>query len=228
MSGGASGPILTARRPRCREGRRNRRTTVYTESNNPAAGQNAVLAFRQNADGTLTEIGSFNTKGTGQNNFPTIVPGLPLGGLNLGPDDTSSEVVATPNGRFLFAVNQGSNSVSSFRIKPDGGLELVGTFASGGVQPDSVGIAGNKLYVSNRGDSTTANPAGTVVPNITGSRIYGDGSLRVIRGSTVTFPPGHLALAKPDHAQWQTPLLRRLRRTGRHGFRGRGRGPLPG
>ena len=151
------------------------RTTVYTESNNPAAGQNAVLAFRQNADGTLTEIGSFNTKGTGQNNFPTIVPGLPLGGLNLGPDDTSSEVVATPNGRFLFAVNQGSNSVSSFRIKPNGGLELVGTFASGGVQPDSLAIAGNTLYVSNRGDSTTANPAGTVVPNITGFRIGGDG-----------------------------------------------------
>ena len=40
-------------------------TTVYTESNNPAAGANAVLAFRQNADGTLTEIGSFNTGGTG-------------------------------------------------------------------------------------------------------------------------------------------------------------------
>jgi hypothetical protein len=39
--------------------------TVYTESNNPAAGANAVLAFRQNADGTLTEIGSFNTGGTG-------------------------------------------------------------------------------------------------------------------------------------------------------------------
>ncbi len=165
-------------------------TTVYTESNNPAAGQNAVLAFRQNADGTLTEIGTFNTKGTGQNNFPTIVPGLPLGGLNLGPDDTSSEVVATPNGRFLFAVNQGSNSVSSFRIRPNGALELVGTFASGGVQPDSLGIAGNKLYVSNRGDSTTGNPAGTVVPNITGFRIYGDGSLRAIRGSTVTFPQG--------------------------------------
>ena len=166
------------------------RTTVYTESNNPAAGQNAVLAFRQNADGTLTEIGSFNTKGTGQNNFPTIVPGLPLGGLNLGADDTSSEVVATANGRFLFAVNQGSNSVSSFRIKPDGGLDLVGTFASGGVQPDSVGIAGNKLYVSNRGDSTTANPAGTVVPNITGFRIGGNGALRAIRGTTVTFPTG--------------------------------------
>ena len=165
-------------------------TTVYTESNNPAAGQNAVLAFRQNADGTLTEIGSFNTKGTGQNNFPTIVPGLPLGGLNLGPDDTSSEVVATPNGRFLFAVNQGSNSVSSFRIKPNGALELVGTFASGGVQPDSLGIAGNKLYVSNRGDSTTASPAGTVVPNITGFRIGGNGELRAIRRTTVTFAEG--------------------------------------
>ena len=112
-SGGASGPILIARRPSA-EGP-SKTTTVYTESNNPAAGQNAVLAFRQTASGALTEIGSFNTEGTGQNNFPTIVPGLP-GSFNLGPDDTSGEVVATPNGRLLFAVNQGSDSVSSFRI----------------------------------------------------------------------------------------------------------------
>src|SRR5689334_5191989 len=64
-------------------------TTVYTESNNPAAGQNAVLAFRQNPDGSLTQIGSFNTGGTGQINLPKVI----------GPDDSSQEVVATPNGR---------------------------------------------------------------------------------------------------------------------------------
>ena len=45
-------------------------TTVYTESNNPAAGQNAVLAFRQNDDGSLKLIGTFKTGGTGQINIP--------------------------------------------------------------------------------------------------------------------------------------------------------------
>ncbi len=152
-------------------------TTVYTESNYPASGQNAVLAFHQNADGTLTEIGSFNTGGTGQINLPKVI----------GPDDSSQEVVATPDGRFLFAVNQGSHSISSFRIDPNGGLDLIGTFDSGGVQPDSIGIAGDKLYVSNRGDSAVGHP-GTVAPNITGFRIRHDGSLTPIAGSTVTFP----------------------------------------
>jgi 6-phosphogluconolactonase (cycloisomerase 2 family) len=152
-------------------------TTVYTESNNPAAGQNAVLAFHQNSDGSLTQIGSFNTGGTGQLNLPKVI----------GPDDSSQEVVATTDGRFLFAVNQGSNSISAFRIDPDGSPDLIGTFDSGGVQPDSIGIARDKLYVSNRGDSAVGHP-GTVAPNIAGFRIYHDGSLTAIPGSTVTFP----------------------------------------
>lgn len=152
-------------------------TTVYTETNNPATGLNAVLAFHQNADGKLTPIGAFYTGGTGQINLPKVI----------GPDDSSQEVVATPNGRFLFAVNQGSNSISSFRIDSDGGLDLIGTFDSGGVQPDSIGIAGDKLYVSNRGDSAVGRP-GTVAPNITGFRINHDGTLTKIPGSTVTFP----------------------------------------
>jgi 6-phosphogluconolactonase (cycloisomerase 2 family) len=152
-------------------------TTVYTESNNPATGQNAVLAFHQNADGSLTEIGSFNTGGTGQLNVPKVI----------GPDDSSQELVATPNGHFLFAVNQGSNTISAFRIEHDGSLDLIGTFDSGGVQPDSLGIAGDKLYVSNRGDSAVGHP-GTVAPNITGFRIFGNGSLTPLADSTVTFP----------------------------------------
>jgi 6-phosphogluconolactonase (cycloisomerase 2 family) len=98
-------------------------------------------------------------------------------------------VVSTPDGHFLFAVNQGSNSVSAFRIDGDGTLDLLNTFNSGGVQPDSLGIVGDKLYVSNRGDSAVGNP-GTVAPNITGFRVHHDGSATPIAGSTVTFPVG--------------------------------------
>lgn len=152
-------------------------TTVYTESNNPAVGKNAVLAFRQNANGSLTKIGSFLTGGTGQINLPKVI----------GPDDSSQEVVATRDERFLFAVNQGSNTVASFRIERNGSLDLIGVFYSGGVQPDSIGIAGDKLYVANRGDSAVGHP-GTVAPNITGFRIESDGILTPLADSTVTFP----------------------------------------
>jgi 6-phosphogluconolactonase (cycloisomerase 2 family) len=155
-------------------------STVYVESNNPDLGENAVLAFhRDSTDGSLTQIGTYPTGGTGQLNLPKI----------LGPDDSDQEVVATPDGRFLFAVNQGSNSITSFGIGSGGGLDFIGTFDSGGVQPASLGISGNRLYVANRGD-VTANQDGTVAPNYTGFSINDDGSLTPIAGSTVTLPVG--------------------------------------
>jgi 6-phosphogluconolactonase (cycloisomerase 2 family) len=161
--------------------------TVYVESNNPAAGQNAVLAFHRSADGTLTQIGTFRTHGTGQLNLPKVV----------GPDDSSQEVVATSDGHFLFAVNQGSNTIAAFRILRDGSLQFLEAVDSGGVQPDSLGIVNNHLYVSNRGDAANPGPGGvpaanpgTVAPNITGFRIEDDGSLAPIPHSTATLPVG--------------------------------------
>ena len=161
--------------------------TVFVESNNPAPGENAVLAFTRLADGSLQQIGTFSAHGTGQLNLPKVV----------GPDDSSQEVVASPDGRFLFAVNQGSDTVAAFRIRRDGGLDFINTFDSGGVQPDSIGIVSGKLYVSNRGDAANAGPGGTpaanpgtVAPNITGFDINPDGSLAPIPNSTVTFPVG--------------------------------------
>ena len=38
---------------------------VYTETDNSNPGQNAVIAYRQNSHGQVTEIGSFKTDGTG-------------------------------------------------------------------------------------------------------------------------------------------------------------------
>jgi DNA-binding beta-propeller fold protein YncE len=161
--------------------------TVFIESNDPVPGENAVLALRRGGDGSLVQTGTFRTHGTGQLNIPKVV----------GPDDSSQEVVATPDGRFLFAVNQGSNTIAAFRILRDGDLRFIDTFDSGGVQPDSLGIAGGKLYVSNRGDATAAgsggvpaaNP-GTVAPDLTGLTIGADGRLAPIPGSTVTLPVG--------------------------------------
>lgn len=154
---------------------------VYVESNDPAPGQNAVLAFRRPADGSLKEIASFKTGGTGFLNSSE----------RLGPDDSDQELVASPDGRFLFAVNQGSNSISVFRIRPSGALELVrgAPFSSGGTQPVSLAIKGDTLIVVNRGDEIQGEP-GSVAPNYTSFRIADDGSLSKIPGSTVTLPVG--------------------------------------
>ena len=164
---------------------------VYTETNNPQDGLNAVLAFSRDArTGALTRIGSYATGGTGQLNVPKLV----------GPDDGDQEVQATADGKFLYAVNQGSDTVASFRIKAGGGLQLIGTFASGGDQPDSIGIAGGTLFVANRGDAGQDHP-GTTTPSVTAFNINRDGSLTAIPNSTVNFPVGTFVtqtLVSPD------------------------------
>ena len=153
-----------------------------------------MLAYNQNSDGTLTQIGTFNTGGNGNNNLPS--DGGAGGGVSaLGPTDSSADLITTPDGHFLIAVNQGATSgtnpdgsISVFSILDNGNLNLVGTFDSGGVQPDSLGFTGGKLYVANRGNSTYAAPTGTATPNVTGFQLGGDGMLTAIPGSTVTFP----------------------------------------
>jgi 6-phosphogluconolactonase len=110
---------------------------AFTSTNE--AGSNAVLVFRQAADGTLTPTGSFATGGAGT--------GSPLGSqgaLALGRD----------HGRRLFVVNAGSNSISEFAVERDG-LTLLQTVSSGGVDPVGLTVSDHLLYVLNEGDSGT-------------------------------------------------------------------------
>ena len=73
-------------------------SNVYVESNNPAAGQNAVLAYHSNSvSGAIAQFGTFATGGTGQINLPKAV----------GPDDGDHQIVTSSDGRFLYAVNEG-------------------------------------------------------------------------------------------------------------------------
>ena len=154
---------------------------VYTETDNANPGQNAVIAYRKDAAGQLAEIGSFKTDGTGVAN-PT--------GL-LGPDDSDKEVIASADGRFIFAVNQGSNTVAVFRVVANGALSLVGdaSVSSGGTEPVSLSIANGRLYVVNRGDEVQGE-TGSIAPTITVFNIKADGSLRQIFSDTVTLPVG--------------------------------------
>ena len=86
---------------------------VYTMTN--AAAGNAVLVFARAVDGTLT---------------PTAP--VPTGGLGTGAGlGNQGGVVLSPDQRWLFVVNAGSNNISVFAVMQDG-LELVDRIASGG------------------------------------------------------------------------------------------------
>lgn len=105
---------------------------VYVQSN--AADGNAVLAFR--SDGS--EIGAFATGGSGS-------------GAGLG---SQGAVTASADGDHLFAVNQGSATVSAFAVRPDGRLRLLDS-AETGENPVSVATRGSGVYVVG-GDTVTA------------------------------------------------------------------------
>jgi 6-phosphogluconolactonase len=127
---------------------------VYTLTNSPSG--NAVVAFARSADGTLLPQGTVATGGNGS-------------GAALG---SQGAVVLSDDGRQLFAVNTGSNSVSSFAVRP-GGLELEGTVASGGPSPISVTVRGKLAFVLNAGGAG----------NISGFAVSQDG-LSPLAGST--------------------------------------------
>ena len=138
---------------------------VYVYDN--TAGANTIAAFDRHADGTLTpEAGSpFAAGGAG-----TGAGLASQGALQISPD-----------GRFLIAVDAGSNQISVLRIRHDGSLSLVpgGVVSSGGDLPVSVAVHGDLVYVAN---------SGTGGSNFTGFRLGFFGQLQPIPGSTVTLP----------------------------------------
>src|SRR5579863_8658273 len=136
---------------------------VYVNDN--TSGTNTIGAFDRHADGSLTPLAGspFAAGGAG-----TGAGMASQGALQLSAD-----------GRFLIAVDAGSNQVSVLRIRPDGSLRLVtdGVVSSGGALPDSVAVYGDLVYVANSGAGDS---------NYTGFRLRPDGRLDAIPGSTVS------------------------------------------
>jgi 6-phosphogluconolactonase len=154
---------------------------VYTESNSPAG--NAVTVFDRYANGTLAWRQTVSTGGNGSTQAVGCGPGCPI-------LDSQNEVVVSKSGRYVFAVNAGSNTVSSFRVTEDG-LKLIGQASSGGTTPESLALHGHLLYVLN---VATGNSNGTT-GNIYGLRIGPHGQLSPLGSSQ---PLAHAA--PPDHS----------------------------
>jgi 6-phosphogluconolactonase len=135
---------------------------VYVNDN--TKGTNTIGAFDRHADGTLT---------------PLAGSAFPTGGAGTGTGLAEQGAIQiTSDGRFVIAVDAGSDQVSVLRIHPDGSLRLVshGVVSSGGAQPDSVAVFGDLVYVAN---------SGTGDANYTGFRLGSNGRLFPIPGSTV-------------------------------------------
>jgi hypothetical protein len=155
---------------------------VYTISNDYHDNANAVLAYQQKADGTLSALpGSpFLTGGSGVAN-PNEA---------LGPDDSDNPIAISQDGQYLIAVNGGSNTIAVFGISPNGSLTPVtgSPFPSGGQTPCSVAINGRFVYVANK----ALDPLHTITtaPNYTTFTVDGAGRLTQVPFGQVQVPAG--------------------------------------
>jgi hypothetical protein len=105
---------------------------------------------------------------------------VPTGGVGTGAGLASQGAVTlSEDGQYLFVVNAGSNTLTTFRLGPQG-LELRSTVATGGPTPSSVTESGGLVYVMNRGLNGTGIGSG-----ITGFRNV-RGELRPIANSSRT------------------------------------------
>jgi 6-phosphogluconolactonase len=128
---------------------------VYTLTN--SVNGNKVIDYRRSANGTLTYIASYATGGNGTG-----------GGLG-----NQGAVILADEKEVLLAVNAGSNSVSSFKVK-NNGLQWRSRVSSGGMRPVSIAQHGDIVYVLNAGGNG----------NISGFRLLNNDKLQPIPNST--------------------------------------------
>ena len=140
----------------------------FTQSNTPG-GPNVVERYDRATDGTLTPAGAFETGGEGS-------------AALLG---RQGAVELSGDGRDLYAINAGSDTVTAFRVTDDG-LVARPPVDSGGSLPTSIDERANRVYVLNQGGT----------PNVTAFRALEDGSLKPIAGGRRDLLPGAVSAAQ--------------------------------
>jgi len=137
----------------------------YVYVNDNTAGQNTIAAFARRADGTLS---------------PVAGSPFAAGGAGTGSGLASQGAVqVSSDGRYVIAVDAGSNQLAVLRVRPDGALRLVDVVSSGGVQPVSVAENDGLVYAAN---------AGAGGSSYAGFALNRGGHLTALPGSDVSLP----------------------------------------
>lgn len=152
---------------------------VMTNSTDRIRG-NEIVMYHRDKQGDLALVGSFPT-GRLEMSKPQLGSGpAPTSTVFGAPVPATADALGSSNSlilddknRCLFAVNAGSNTVSSFRASRDG-LRLVSVVDSRGTLPVSLAQSNNVLYVLNAGNQG----------NLAGLRVQGNCHLIPLRGSS--------------------------------------------
>ncbi|HXT36545.1 MAG TPA: beta-propeller fold lactonase family protein [Chloroflexota bacterium] len=143
--------------------------TGYVYVNDNTAGTNTIAAFSRGDDGGLAPL-----------------PGSPFsaGGAGTGAIlGSAGAIQLTNDGRYVLAVDAGSSQISILQVGPGGALQAIGSpVSSGGIEPVSLAVHGDLVYVANEGNGATGS-------NYTGFILGPGGQLTPIANSTVALPP---------------------------------------
>ncbi len=151
---------------------------------------NQIVAYTRDENGTLEQIGVYDTGGVGEN--------IRNSGAN--PLASQDPLIVSKDRRFVFAVNAGSESISSFTINDDFSLTPadlnVSTVGDSGAQnPVALAQFEDVLYVANSGNfvdgagqelDTLPADRNRTNASIIGFRVGDDGSLTLIPDSELT------------------------------------------
>lgn len=155
---------------------------VYVMSNQETG--NSVTVFRRAIDGSLTRLQTYVTGGLGVgNSYDLEAASDPL--------ISQGSMILSPDRRFLFCADSGSNEISTMAIDGDT-LVAVGRVPAGGIRPVSLTAHGNLLYAANAGGlppNSPPNPDATIA----GFTIGSGGRLTPIDGSVTSLPGGPAA-----------------------------------
>jgi len=137
---------------------------VYVNDN--TAGTNTIGGFDQHTDGSLTPIAG----------SPFLAGGAGTGTV-VG---SQGSLQATADGRFVIAADAGSSQVSVLEVGAGGALSAApgSPVSSGGIEPVSIAVHGDLVYVANEGNGTSGS-------NYTGFTLADDGRLTPLSDSTV-------------------------------------------
>lgn len=144
---------------------------VYMQTNEV---KNQIMDFGRKADGTLELHETIPTEGAGSGVFK------PISGQESAPNafEGAGSVILAESNTLLFTTNGGDNSVTSFRVGPDGGLTMVDHQSTGEPVTGRSGTAKSLAY---HAKSRTLYVLHTFGPNhLRAYRVSEDGKLKLL------------------------------------------------
>jgi WD40 repeat protein len=172
---------------------------IYTEANNPTPNKNAVVAIPYTDTGipVVAQARLYPTDGSGT---PLVLP-MPN---SVGTTAGDHQVLLSPDHKLLFAVNQGSNTITVFNVdSANGALTPISgsPFSSYGMAPIALGYSGGILTVANHGIIAPFDPLGSSPPgpsDLVSFKVGPTGALTKV-SSTPPHPDGAIdATISPD------------------------------